>query len=128
MIPRAKRATIGRLGRRHVRIQSGQIPMPKRIILIRPKCAMIPLPMVPLPMVPLHCRAAMRIAIRQVPPFKRITIRRRGRVIYVGPNHRAPHRMGIKAPAGRRVYVVVPSPRLAGPPGPACVALRPTQG
>jgi hypothetical protein len=53
--------------------------MPKRIILIRPKCAMIPQPMVQLPMVqlpmvpPPACRAAMRIAIRQVPPFKRIS-------------------------------------------------------
>jgi hypothetical protein len=127
MIPRAKRAIIGRPGHRHVRIQFGQIPMPKRIILIRPKCAMIPLPMVSLPMVPLQCRAAMRIAVRQVPPFKRITIQPRGRVIYIGPNHRPQRRMGIKAPAGRRVYVVVPSLRLGGPPGPGCVALRPTQ-
>jgi hypothetical protein len=132
MIPRAKRAIIGRLGHRHVRIEFGRIPMPKRMILIRPKCAMIslpmvPLPMLPLPVVPLHCRAAMRIAIRQVPPFKRISIQPRGRVIYIGPNHRPPRRMDIKAPAGRRVYVVVPSPRLGGPPGPGCVALRPTQ-
>jgi hypothetical protein len=88
---------------------------------------MIPLPMVPLPMVPLHCRAAMRIAIRQVPPFQRIAIQRRGPVIYIGPNHRPPRGVGIKAPANRRVYVVVPSPGLAGPPGPACVALRPNQ-
>jgi hypothetical protein len=78
-------------------------------------------------MVPLQCRAAMRIAIRQVEPFKRISILPRGRVIYIGPNHRPPRRMGIKARAGRRVYVVVPSPPLGGPPGPGCVALRQTQ-
>ena len=116
IMPGAKRVIIGRAGHRHVRIQFGQVQQPKRISWFRPKCAMIPL----------HC-SAMRIAIRQVPPFKRIRIERRGRVIYIAPNHRLPHRMGIKAPASRRAFVVVPSPRLAGPPGPQCIALRPAQ-
>jgi hypothetical protein len=110
-IPVPKRIVIGRQGHRNLQIYAGQLPASKRIRLVRPAC----------PMFPLRCHPGMRIGIRQVPASARVQIGRRGRFFVTGPSQQPPGRIPVRVPAA----VIVPSPRIAGSPGPQCMAFWP---
>jgi hypothetical protein len=99
-IHRAWQVIIVGPGRRHVQIKTGSVPAPKAIRLARPGC----------PMIPLRCQAALHVIIK-----------RHGRLVIVGPRPgRLPRRIGVRAPAGKRISVVLPGRSFTSFTGPRC--------
>lgn len=110
-----QRVVIGKNGHRASRVQIGRRSARKQITVVRPGCQMMPP----------RCRAGAGLRIGQAPPFKRVMIKRHGRVTIVGPGGLPWRRVSVRARVHGRVIVVPPAAAIGWLPAPGCAVYLP---